>query len=135
MGKNVRPDICCFACGSSVHSSCFPEISLGQNVTSTNVYCSAQCIRYDQDSNINNIDVQSKYFALLENNKMQLRSLAHILGVKISYRPPGRASRDLSKEGIVLRILEKQFINQLVSASENQSTQNTTPVAFGGNDT
>ncbi len=85
-GKNVRPDICCFVCGSSVHSSCYPEILLGQNVTSTNVYCSAQCIRYDQDSNINDNDVQSKHLALLENNKMQLRLLAHTLGVKISYR-------------------------------------------------
>jgi hypothetical protein len=49
--------------------------------------------------------------ALLENNRLQLRSLACSLGVKISYRPPGQASKDLSKEGIVQRILEKQLIN------------------------
>ncbi len=62
---------------------------------------------------------------------MQLRSLACSLGVKISYQPPGQASKDLSKEGIVLHILEKQFINQLVSASKDQPTETTatsTPV-------
>jgi hypothetical protein len=55
--------------------------------------CSAQCIQYDLDSNINNNDVQSKHLALLEKNKMQLRSLAHSLGVKISYRPPVKHQR------------------------------------------
>jgi len=110
-----------------VHSSCFSAISLGQNVTSNNIYCSAQCICYDQDSNISNNDVQSRRLALLENNKLQLRSLAHSLGVKISYRPPGKASKDLSKEGIVQRILEKQLMNDLAAAGVDESAAATSP--------
>jgi len=126
-GNIVRPDSSCFVYGSSVRSSCFSAISLGQNVTSNNIYCSAQCICYDQDSNISNNDVQSRRLALLENNKLQLRSLAHSLGVKISYRPPGQASKDLSKEGIVQRILEKQFMNDLATAGVDESAAATPP--------
>jgi len=65
---------------------------------------------------------------LLENNKLQLRSLAHSLGVKISYRPPGQASKELSKEGIVQRILEKQLMNDLATAGVDESTA-ATPTA------
>jgi hypothetical protein len=110
-----------------VHSSYFSAISLGQNVTSNNIYCSAQCICYDQDSNISNNDVQSRHSALLENNKLQLRSLARSLGMKISYRPPGQASKDLSKEGIVQQILEKQLMNDLATAGVDESTAATLP--------
>jgi hypothetical protein len=56
---------------------------------------------------------------------MQLRSFTCWFGVKISYRPPGQASNDLLKEGIVLYIVEKQLINKLVAASEDQPTDTT----------
>jgi len=65
---------------------------------------------------------------LLENNKWQLRSLVRSLGVKISYRPPGQASKELSKEGIVQRILEKQLMNDLATAGVDESTA-ATPTA------
>jgi hypothetical protein len=64
---------------------------------------------------------------LLENNNFQLRSLAHSLGVKISNRPPGQASKDLSKEGIVQRILEKQLMNDLAAAGVDESAAATSP--------
>jgi hypothetical protein len=80
-----------------------------------------QCIRYDNDDNIDNNAVRTKREHLLEHNKNQLRTLARSLGAKISYRPPGQASKDLTKEGIISRIMEKQFISQLISAAENPS--------------
>jgi hypothetical protein len=78
----------------------------GRN-TPGNFYCSVQCIRYDNDDNIDNAVVKAKCETLLANNKMALRTLAHGVGAKISFRPPGQGSKDLSKEGIVCCIMEK----------------------------
>jgi len=49
-------------------------------------------------------------------NKNDLRKMARSVGAKISYRPPGQGSKDLSKDGIVCRIMEKEFLKKLESA-------------------
>jgi hypothetical protein len=41
-----------------------------------------------------------------------MRSLAHSVGAKISFQPPGKGSRDTPKEGIILHIIQKDFVSQ-----------------------
>jgi hypothetical protein len=88
-GRTFCADQSCFVCGAVVHASCFVDVAVGQNYTPGNFYCSVQCIRYDNDV------VKAKRETLLANSKMQLRKLAHGVGAKISYRPPGQGSKDL----------------------------------------
>jgi hypothetical protein len=57
------------------------------------MYCSVQCIRYDNDDSIDNGAVKAKREFLLGQNKNQLRTFAQSLGAKISYRPPGQGSK------------------------------------------
>jgi hypothetical protein len=59
--------------------------------------------------------VKAKCETFLANTKNQLRILARGVGAKISYCPPGQGSKDLSKEGIVCRIMEKEFTLQLIA--------------------
>jgi len=92
-GRASRPKSSCFVCVSGIHESCFPEICLGQNYTPGNMYCSVQCIRYDNDDSIDNGAVKAKREFLLGQNKNQLRTFAQSLGAKISYRPPGQGSK------------------------------------------
>jgi hypothetical protein len=114
-GRTYQADQSCFICGAAVHASCFVDVAVGQNYTPGNFYCSVQCIRYDNDDNIVNDVMKAKRETLLANTKVQLRALACGVGAKISYRPPGQGSKDLSKEDIICRIMEKEFIVQLIA--------------------
>jgi hypothetical protein len=114
-GRTYQADQNCFVCGTVVHASCFVDVAVGQNYTPGNFYCSVQCIWYDNDDNIVNDVVKAKCETVLANTKVQLRTLPHSVGVKISYHPPGQGSKDLSKEGIVCHIMEKEFTNQLIT--------------------
>jgi hypothetical protein len=114
-GTAHQADQNCFVCGAAVHASRFAEVSFGHNFTPGNFYCSMQCIHYDNDNNIDNDAVKAKRESLMAHNKSQLRTLARGVGAKISYCPPGQGSKDLSKEGIVCHIMEKEFISQLVT--------------------
>lgn len=116
---SIYPMVVLFVCGSLIQYSCFPEICLGQNFIPGNIYCSMQYIRYGNNDNIDNNAIRMEREHLLEQNKNQLWALAHSLGAKISYCPPGQASENLPKEGIISCIMEKQFISQLVSAAGN----------------
>lgn len=78
----------------------------------TTAYCSTNCIRYDRDSSIDNSKIREKREELLSHPKSKLRSLARSVGAKISYRPPGEGSRDIPKEGVILRIIQKIFVSQ-----------------------
>jgi hypothetical protein len=113
-GRTFCTDQSCFVCGVAVHAPCFVDVAVGQNYTPGIFYCSIKCICYDKDDNIDNAFVKAKRETFLANNKNALRTLACGVGAKISYHPPGQGLKDLSKEGIVCRIMEKEFTDQLV---------------------
>lgn len=118
-GRCFRADQVCYVCGAAVHSLCFRDVSAGQNYTPGNFYCSVQCIRYDNDDSIDNNAVKAKRETLMASNKNDLRKLARSLGVKISYRLPGQGSKDLSKEGIIARVMEKTFITEMINGVDS----------------
>jgi hypothetical protein len=107
-GRNFPPDADYFVCGASTHLKCSTKISLDD----ISAYCSTDCICFVCDTSIDNAKIWEKREELLSHPKNQLRSLAHSVGAKISYRPPGEGSRDLSKEGIILHIVQKIFVSQ-----------------------
>ncbi len=92
-GRTYCADQSCFVCGAVVHASCFVDVAMGQKYTPGNFYCSLQCIWYDNNDNIINDVVKAKHETLLANTKMQLRTLAHGVGAKTSYRPLDKAQR------------------------------------------
>jgi hypothetical protein len=120
-GLHVRRSIVCDVCKAEVHPSCAELVVQGQQATVGHYFCSPQCICYFGDAGVNNDVIRRQRELLAGNTKADLCLLAITLGIKVSMRVPGQGSRDLPKDTIICKIIEKKYVDAHTSAA------NTTP--------
>ena len=126
-GYNFKPALQCVVCHAEVHPPCVSLVIEGQQAEPGNSYCSTQCIRYFGDDNINHDQIQQEREVLSSQTKANLRQLARQLGLKISVRIPGQGSRDLPKDAIICKIIEKRYVNDSIANTAPQlDTENVT---------
>jgi hypothetical protein len=102
----------CSMCCVHPHSLCadeaFREISSVDNDASKGIFlCSVSCFRFSKIEAVTSEVVKTQRAELLKKNKEQLKKEVRELNVKVNCRVNG-ASRDASKEVIVVRVLEKK---------------------------
>jgi hypothetical protein len=112
---NIRRSILHNVCNAEVHLPCAELVVQGQQAPVGHYFCSPQCIRYFGDSNINNNVIRCQRELLAGQTKADLCILARTLGIKVSMRIPGQGSRDLPKDSIICKKIEKKYVDSHTS--------------------
>jgi hypothetical protein len=77
----------------------------------------------NHDDKVDNSAVHEKSWTLLGKNKRHLRTLAHSLGLKISFcLSSGQSSKELSKGSMQLWIMKKEFEMEMIENAEANIT-------------
>jgi hypothetical protein len=63
------------------------------------------------NGNISNDVIQQQREIKSSQTKADLRLLARQIGLKVSIQIPGQGSRDLSKNAIICKIMEKRYVD------------------------
>jgi hypothetical protein len=63
------------------------------------------------NGNISNDVIQQQREIKSSQTKADLRLLARQIGLKVSIQIPGQGSRDLSKNAIICKIIEKRYVD------------------------
>jgi len=127
IGRPDKPDAACQMCDAPVHVGCVKEVLCGLPTDEVTILivCLPQYFRYYKDDALSSEEIKESWLCLLmAQNKMELRKLAWDLGAKVSYHVPGGTPHDLSKEGVIMQIIEKMFGTVQTETDNNASNNN-----------